>query len=50
MDQILNLSNSSAVFANQVVGMFTSTLGNGAYYFIAVSAFSVMFSTCITCI
>ena len=42
------LSNSSAVFANQVVGMFTSTLGSGAYYFIAVSAFSVMFSTCIT--
>lgn len=42
------LSNSSAVFANQVVGMFTSTLGNGAYYFIAISAFSVMFSTCIT--
>ena len=28
--------------------MFTSTLGNGAYYFITVSAFSVMFSTCIT--
>ena len=25
-----------------------TTLGNGAYYFIAVSAFSVMFSTCIT--
>ena len=43
-----NLSNSSAVFANQVVGMFTSALGSGAYYFIAVSAFTVMFSTCIT--
>ena len=42
------LSSSSAVFANQVVGMFTTTLGNGAYYFIAISAFSVMFSTCIT--
>ena len=42
------LSESSAVFANQVIGMFTSTLGSGAYYFIAVSAFSVMFSTCIT--
>lgn len=42
------LSNSSAVFANQVVGMFTTTLGKGAYYFIAISAFSVMFSTCIT--
>lgn len=42
------LSESSAVFANQVISMFTSTLGSGAYYFIAVSAFSVMFSTCIT--
>jgi len=42
------LSNSSAGFANQVVGMFTTTLGKGAYYFIAISAFSVMFSTCIT--
>lgn len=42
------LSNNSADFANQLVGMFTSTLGDGAYYFIAISAFSVMFSTCIT--
>ena len=42
------LSISSAEFANDVVVMFTSTLGSGAYYFIAVSAFSVMFSTCIT--
>jgi Mn2+/Fe2+ NRAMP family transporter len=42
------LSNSSAVFANQVVGMFTRTMGEGAYYFIAISSFSVMFSTCIT--
>jgi Mn2+/Fe2+ NRAMP family transporter len=42
------LSNSSAGFANQVVGMFTTALGKGAYYFIAISAFSVMFSTCIT--
>jgi Mn2+/Fe2+ NRAMP family transporter len=42
------LSNNSALFANQIVGLFTTTLGNGAYYFIAISAFSVMFSTCIT--
>jgi len=42
------LSNNSVLFANQIVGLFTTTLGNGAYYFIAISAFSVMFSTCIT--
>lgn len=42
------LSNNSALFANQIIGLFTTTLGNGAYYFIAISAFSVMFSTCIT--
>ena len=42
------LSNNSALFANQIVGLFTTTLGNGAYYFIVISAFSVMFSTCIT--
>lgn len=44
----IELSNNSADFANQLIGMFTSTLGDGAYYFITVSAFSVMFSTCIT--
>lgn len=42
------LSNSSAIFANQVVIMFTRAIGDGAYYFIAISSFSVMFSTCIT--
>lgn len=43
-----SLSNNSAVFANQLVGMFTSSLGNTSYYFIAIAAFSIMFSTCIT--
>jgi len=42
------LSNSSPGFANQIIGLFTETLGDGAYYLIAISAFSVMFSTTIT--
>lgn len=43
-----SLSNNSAVFANQLVGMFTTTLGSTSYYLIAIAAFSIMFSTCIT--
>ena len=44
----IELSSNSAGFANQIVGMFTSALGDGTYYLIAISAFTVMFSTTIT--
>jgi Mn2+/Fe2+ NRAMP family transporter len=42
------LSNSSPVFADQVISMFTSAIGKWSYYIIAVAAFSTMFSTTIT--
>ncbi len=42
------LSGNSVVFADQVVGLFTTHIGSWAYLFIAVSAFATMFSTCIT--
>ncbi len=42
------LSSNSVVFADQVVGLFTTHIGSWAYIFIAVAAFATMFSTCIT--
>lgn len=42
------LSDNSVTFADQVVQLFTTHIGNWAYIFIAVSAFATMFSTCIT--
>lgn len=42
------LSGSAVVFADQVVGLFTTNIGNWAYFIIAVAAFATMFSTCMT--
>ena len=42
------LSDNAVTFADQVVQMFTTHIGNWAYIFIAVSAFATMFSTCMT--
>ena len=42
------LSSNSIIFADQVVQLFTTHIGNWAYIFIAVSAFATMFSTCMT--
>jgi len=42
------LSNSSPEFADQVINMFTSAIGNWSYFIIAIAAFSTMFSTTIT--
>ncbi|MFK7755924.1 MAG: NRAMP family divalent metal transporter [Flavobacteriales bacterium] len=39
------LSNSGAVFANQVVNMFTASTGEWSYIIIAAAAFSIMLST-----
>lgn len=38
-------SNKAPVFAGQVVSLFTQSLGDWSYWIIAVSSFSVMFST-----
>ena len=42
------LSGNAVTFADQVVSLFTTHIGNWAYIFIAVSAFATMFSTCMT--
>jgi Mn2+/Fe2+ NRAMP family transporter len=41
------LSASSANFANDVVALFTESIGNWSYFLIATAAFSIMFGTCI---
>ncbi len=42
------LSNSSATFAGQLIGMYTESIGEWSYLIIAAAAFSTMFSTTIT--
>ncbi len=42
------LSGKAAVFADQVVSLFTTHIGNWAYFLIAIAAFATMFSTCMT--
>ncbi len=44
----IELSGNAVVFADQVVQLFTTHIGQWAYIFIAVSAFATMFSTCMT--
>ncbi len=40
-------SNNSALFANQVIQLYTASIGSWSYYIIAISSFSIMFGTCI---
>lgn len=42
------LSGNAITFADQVINIFTTHIGNWAYVFIAVSAFATMYSTCLT--
>ena len=42
------LSGNSITFADQVITIFTTHIGDWAYIFIAVSAFATMYSTCLT--
>lgn len=42
------ISGNAVIFANQLVTLFTSSIGKWAYVFIAVAAFATMFSTCMT--
>ena len=41
------LSNNNAQFANQVVSLYTSTIGNWSHIIISASAFAIMFGTII---
>ena len=42
------LSGNAVTFADQLVNIFTSHIGDWAYFLIAIAAFSTMFSTCMT--
>lgn len=42
------LSSSGGVFAGQIIGMYTNTLGQWAFAFVALAAFTCMFSTTLT--
>lgn len=41
-------SDSGAIFSNQLIQMYTSSLGNWAYIIIGIAAFTTMFSTTLT--
>ncbi|MBU0489772.1 MAG: Nramp family divalent metal transporter [Bacteroidetes bacterium] len=43
-------SDNSTMFASQVIKLYTSSIGNWAYYIIAVAALATMFSTTLTCL
>jgi Mn2+/Fe2+ NRAMP family transporter len=43
-------SNSGGVFASQLIQLYTSNLGEGMKVFIAIAAFTTMFSTTLTCL
>lgn len=42
------LSSNAVMYADQVIKLFTTQIGNWAYIFIALSAFATMYSTCLT--
>jgi Mn2+/Fe2+ NRAMP family transporter len=42
------LSNSASIFSNQLINLYTSSLGDWSYYLIAIAAFSTMLSTTVT--
>lgn len=44
------LSDNSVLFSGQLVGMYTSNIGQWAFPFIALAAFTTMFSTLLTCL
>ena len=41
-------SDSAGIFSNQLIEMYTTSLGNWSYYIIGIAAFSTMLSTTIT--
>lgn len=44
------LSANGVTFADQLINMYTSSIGQWAYYFIAAAAITTMFSTTLTCL
>ena len=46
----ISFSNSGSVFANQLIELYTSNLGDNFYLIISICAFTTMLSTTITCL
>ena len=44
----VGFSNSADTFAQQLIALYTSSFGNGAYWLIGIAAFTTMFSTTLT--
>ena len=44
----IGFSSSGGAFAQQLIALYTSSLGNGAYWIIGIAAFTTMFSTSLT--
>jgi len=44
------LSSKGVIFANQLISMYTTSIGQWAYPLIAIAALTTMFSTTITCL
>lgn len=44
----IGFSSSGGAFAQQLIALYTSSLGNGAYWIIGIAAFTTMFSTTLT--
>ena len=40
-------TNNSSIFANQVIALYTRTIGEWSYLIISIASFSIMFGTCI---
>ena len=43
----LTFSNSSSLFANQVIKLYTKSIGSWSYLIISIAGFSIMFGTCV---
>jgi Mn2+/Fe2+ NRAMP family transporter len=46
----IELEASGGGFAKQLIGIYTSSLGDWSYFIIAIAAFTTMFSTTLTCL
>jgi len=46
----ISFSNNGSVFANQLIELYTSNLGDSFYLIISICAFTTMLSTTITCL
>ena len=46
----VTFSNQGGTFAKQLINLYTNSFGNETFLFIAIAAFTTMFSTTITCL